>query len=99
MGAGQLFSQALSEQTRWYKQSGNSYYARQWELAYFYLENQYPDYPCAAIFAFEAFITRLIPKGENVFVHESRRNVQDHFEQHKFSLATKPSLVTSERAN
>jgi hypothetical protein len=29
VGAGQLFSQALSEQTRWYKQSGNSYYARQ----------------------------------------------------------------------
>ncbi|MDQ2697074.1 MAG: TIGR02221 family CRISPR-associated protein, partial [Pseudomonadota bacterium] len=65
-GVGRLFTEQLRERLHWRKHPDT--YVRQRELALSYLNNG--DYPRAAIFAYEAFITSLINKNAGEREHE-----------------------------
>lgn len=76
-GIGRLFDEQLRARTEWHK--GSDTYARQRELAYFYLRQR--DYPRAAIFAFEAFLTHLVARdaGEREFDYDDRDHAESEF--------------------
>jgi CRISPR-associated DxTHG motif protein len=76
-GIGQLFTQQLRERIQWHRRT--DMYARQRQLAEFYLEQS--DYPRATIFAYEAFITNLIDReaGERDFDYDDRDFAKNMF--------------------
>jgi len=89
-GIGRLFDEQLEARTEWHK--GSDTYARQRELADFYLKQR--DYPRAAIFAFEAFLTNLIARdaGEREFDYDDREHAEREF---RAGNRGKPSLRKS----
>lgn len=75
-GISSLFSEKLRDHTNWYKK-GNLY-ERQRDLAYSFLGKQ--DYPRAAIFAVEAFITHLCKhKNRNISDYHQRKATEYDF--------------------
>lgn len=76
-GISRLFTEQLRERLQWRKHP--HLYARQCQLARFYLKQR--DYPRAAIFAYEAFITGLVDKdaGEQELDYNDRESAEKAF--------------------
>ena len=84
-GAGALFTQQLAERIDWVRHSDR--YAHPRRLARLYLN--IADYPRAAIFAYEAFITSLLEEGEDVDDADARENAVVEFREGKRGDATR----------
>lgn len=76
-GAGALFAGPLQERLR--PVLHFSLYDRQRDLAQFYLKNG--DYPRAAIFAYEAFLTSLLDQHEQPADYEARAQAEQDFHE------------------
>lgn len=72
-GIGTLFAEPLRERTQWQRGRESNTYAQQRHLARVYLDKG--DYIRAAIFAYEAFVTRLVERDGGAVVHYWDRDV------------------------
>lgn len=76
-GIGSLFNQSLQERTRWYK--GRELAAQQKQLAYSYLQRR--DYVRATIFAYEGFVSSIMPDDKNINNYQQRKDVATQYEE------------------
>jgi len=74
-GTGALFTEGLKDRLSWAKDNDRG--RQQWHQAEFYLEQG--DYPRAAIFGCEAFISSLLETGEAVTDHNQRETAEQEF--------------------
>ena len=74
-GTGALFTEGLKDRLSWAKDKDRG--RQQWHQAEFYLKQG--DYPRAAIFGCEAFISSLLESGEAVTDHNQRENAEQEF--------------------
>lgn len=88
-GIGTLFAAPLRDRTRWYK--GRDLYGQQKRLATIYLQRG--DYIRAAVFAFEAFVTHLLPEGAVAADYRAREEAQAEHENANRGDSSKPAIT------